>query len=96
MERIAFGPPPGNAAKLLALVQAGFVDLGFLAGSLAEHSGGAPASAPVGGGCEVDVVVDAVLPGPGALGLDQEPVAQLVAAGLVRVPSGRRGIELTP
>ena len=27
MERIAFGPPPVNAAKLLALVEAGRVDL---------------------------------------------------------------------
>jgi diaminopimelate decarboxylase len=95
MERIAFGPPPRNAAKLLALVQAGFVDLGFLAGSLAEHSGGTCLSAGRRR-IEVDVVVDAVLPGPGALGLDQEPVAQLVAEGLARVPSGRRGIELTP
>ena len=36
MERIAFGPPPVNAAKLLALVDAGVVDLGLGAGGLAE------------------------------------------------------------
>ena len=95
MERIAFGPPPTNAAKLLALVHAGAVDLDLLAGSLGESDGRTYISADRRH-VPVDVVVDAVLPGPGAIGLDQEPVARLVADGWVRVPPGRRGIELTP
>ena len=70
MERVAFGPPPVNAAKLLALVEAGRVDLDARARRRARrarrraHGRCAPGTASA----TVDVVVDAVLPGPGALG----------------------------
>ena len=49
MERIAFGPSPLNAAKLLALIVAGRVDLGHV------HGGPIP---------RFDVEIDAVMPGP--------------------------------
>ncbi len=74
MERVAFGPGPQNAAKLLALIEAGVVDVSQLAG---------PARA-------ADVHVDAVMPPPGATGRLLE---QLVAAGHLTVPAGRRGIS---
>ena len=54
LERVAFGPPALNAAKLLALVEAGRIDLGHLRGAT-------PAA---------DSVIDAVLPGPGLEGGD--------------------------
>ncbi len=52
MERVAFGPSPVNAAKLLALIEAGRIDL--------THVHGGP---PHG---DVDGEIDAVLPGPEA------------------------------
>ena len=81
MERIAFGPPPVNAAKLLALIEAGKVDLSRLTSGPAR---------------EADLVLDAVIPPPGALATDGSLVAHLVRDGHARIPHGRRGIELTP
>ena len=49
LERLSFGPPPVNAAKLDALVAAGIVDLGSLTRVTPD----------------ADVVVDAVMPQPG-------------------------------
>lgn len=49
MERLAFGPPPINAAKLRALVSAGVVDLGHLTDPPDD----------------ADAFIDAVIPGPG-------------------------------
>lgn len=76
MERLAFGPPPANASRLLALRAAGLVDF--------THLG---ASRPPRG---VDVVVDAVLPPPGVRGIRRGLAARLVRDGvLARVPGGR-------
>lgn len=80
MERISFGPPPVNAAKLLALIEGGKVDLGNLA------TGPAP---------EADIVIDAVLPPPGALDINHAPLDALLRDGHARIPLGRRGLELT-
>ena len=95
MERVAFGPPPVNAAKLLALVGAGRVDL--------DHAGGSPITTTrgvtsVGAGPArrmVDVVVNAVLPAPGVRGSGSALLAQLTADGHVRVAPRRRGLEIT-
>ena len=51
LERVAFGPPPVNAAKLLALLDAGVVDAPRAGSELAE----------------ADVVVDAVIAPPGVV-----------------------------
>jgi diaminopimelate decarboxylase len=93
MERVAFGPPAINAAKLLALVEAGRVDLGHVRGARLEHEHGRTALRSARGAQAVDVVIDAVLPGPGALG-HPGLLAQLVADGHARIPSGRRGLEI--
>ncbi len=95
MERIAFGPPPINAAKLAALIDAGVVDPSLSRGRLDLRSESTWLAQP-GGEHRVDVVIDAVLPGPGAVGLAQPPIPGLLADGLVRVATGRRGLELTP
>ena len=94
MERIAFGPPPVNAAKLLALARSGGVDLDHTCSRL-ETGDGVTRLRGGEGAAEVDVVVDAVLPGPGAMGARQPPIEGLIADGLVRVADGRRGLELT-
>jgi uncharacterized NAD(P)/FAD-binding protein YdhS len=80
LERVAFGPAPVNTAKILALIDAGRVNLGHLR----EPRLG-----------RVDVVVDAVLPPPGALGLRSPLLEQLVGDGHARLVEGGRGLEVT-
>jgi len=83
LERLAFGPPPVNARKLLALLDAGLVDVA--AGEVDDLAERACA----------DAVVDAVLPPPGARDTGDEPWTALLAAGLVSLPEGGRGIRVT-
>ena len=78
MERIAFGPPPVNAAKLVALSDAGILCL--------DRTGTAPASG-------IDGRVDAVLPRPGADSGDPGPLGALIRAGVLTL-QGRRGIRV--
>jgi uncharacterized NAD(P)/FAD-binding protein YdhS len=94
MERVAFGPSPRNAARLLALVEAGVVDLSVVAGGQLRERDGCTFVAAHGLEHEVDVVVDAVLPGPGVLP-GQDPLLDgLLADGHARVPPGRRGLDV--
>jgi uncharacterized NAD(P)/FAD-binding protein YdhS len=94
MERVAFGPPPVNAAKLLALVEAGRVDLTHVRGAQLTSRHGRTALISERGERAVDRVVDAVLPAPGSLG-HAGLLAHLVADGHARIPNGRRGLEVT-
>jgi diaminopimelate decarboxylase len=94
MERVAFGPPVINAAKLLALGRAGVVDLDHADATLAVREG-TPVMLAVDGERQADLVIDAVLPGPGAgVDLRQPPIDGLLERGLARIAPGRRGIEL--
>ena len=95
MERIAFGPPPANAAKLLALVAAGRVDVSFVRGSQLTTAGRVTSLGRDGAGMPVDVVVDAVLAAPGAHGARSALIEGLVAGGSARVAPRRRGLEVT-
>ena len=65
LERVAFGPPAINAAKLLALVEAGRIDLGNLRGATLKARGaaGIELRSPHGARA-VDVALDEVLPVP--------------------------------
>jgi diaminopimelate decarboxylase len=94
MERIAFGPPPMNAAKLLALVEAGRVDLSHVRGGTLGTREGRTAVRSERGERALDVVIDAVLSPPGALGRCGL-LADLVAAGSARIAPCRRGLEVT-
>lgn len=80
MERVAFGPAPANTAKILALIDAGRINLGHL---------GEPRAG------RVDAVVDAVLPPPGARGLRSSILEQILHDGHARVVAGGRGLEVT-
>ena len=86
LERFAFGPPPVNAAKLLALIDAGVVDTTFL-----DDGAGIDQLA-----ASSDVVIDAVLPPAGVLGTIQPAVEGLVAAGIASIRPGRRGLAVDP
>ena len=94
MERIAFGPPAVNAAKLLALIAAGRVDLSHVHGGELVTAGGRTLLQSAHGSTAVDVVVDAVLPGPGAAG-HGGLLGDLIARGHARVLPSRRGIDVT-
>lgn len=89
MEPVAFGPPPVNAAKLLVLCDLGLVDASSLTTDAIDRTGH---HGPV----PVDVVVDAVLPGPGVVTGDATLPGRLVAAGLLARADGRRGIAHAP
>ena len=95
MERLAFGPPALNAAKLLALVEAGLIDLGHLRGGRLASVGEQTAIRSDLGEQPVAAVIDAVLPGPGASGYGGL-LGCLVACGFARVRPGRRGLDVTP
>lgn len=96
LERLAFGPPPVNAAKLLALVRAGLVDARHLRGGALRTSEGITTleSPNDAAALDVEVVIDAVLPEAGALGSHQDLFAELLEDGWVRIAAGRRGIEI--
>jgi len=94
LERVAFGPAPLNVAKLLALVDAGRIDLRHVRGAAIRSHGGRTLLCSEHGERPVDVVVDAVLPGPGAAGERSEPLRGLLDRGHVRVAPGRRGLDV--
>ncbi len=94
LERVSFGPPADGVRKLLALVDAGIVDLANVAGGALREDAGRTILDGPRGRCDVDVVVDAVLPGPGARAADPGVVGGLLAAGHARLRPGRRGIEV--
>ena len=89
LDRFAFGPPLETARELLAMVDSGTVDLSWVdAGTTISQHGiqGMPA-----GSAPADVVVDAVQPPPGLVGV-ADPLAQhLLERNLVLVRPGRRG-----
>jgi len=78
LERLAFGPPPVNAAKLLALVDAGILS---------------PSSGPQADFDRINVEINAVIAPPG-LSEAQAPLGGLRSAGFLRLPPGARGIEV--
>ncbi len=94
MERVAFGPPAINAAKLLALVEAGRVDLTCVAGGRVTSAAGQATLDSDDGARAIDLVIDAVLPGPGAAG--SPLLAQLVGHGHARIARGQRGLDVAP
>ena len=93
LERIAFGPPPENAAKLLALIDAHMVDPCALKGASVDAAGLRWRAGP---GPRADVVVDAVLPPPGVAQLPDSLPGQLGAAQLLMSAKGRRGVAIDP
>jgi uncharacterized NAD(P)/FAD-binding protein YdhS len=94
MERLAFGPSPQNAAKLLALIDAGRVRLNHVQGGRLETRNQITQLCSVGAESRLDCVVDAVLPGPGARGSKNALIDHLIADGHARISAGRRGLEV--
>ncbi|MGO2821486.1 MAG: FAD/NAD(P)-binding protein [Brachybacterium tyrofermentans] len=94
LDRFAFGPPLDTARELLAMVDSGAVDLSWVdAGTTITAQGiqGLPA-----GSASADVVVDAVQPPPGLVGVSDPLARHLLETGLVSVRPGRRGAVIDP
>lgn len=101
MERLAFGPPATNMARILALIEGGWVDLSAL------H---APDVAPKGAGFEViprptrasesresldvDYLVDAVIARPGADRSEGTILGGLLKDGFVSIQGGTEGVRV--
>lgn len=94
MERVAFGPPAENAARLLALVDAGVVDLSIAAGSKLHEREDGLALELDNKIRPVDVVVNAVLAPHGANPDPSPLVASLLESGLARPMPSAPGIEV--
>jgi diaminopimelate decarboxylase len=94
LERLAFGPPAINAAKLLALVAAGRVDLTHVAAGRLVTSDAGTTLRSSHGQRAVDVVVDAVLTEPGVPRSRTGLLRRLVTDGHARTLTGMRGVDV--
>lgn len=65
MERIAFGPPPGNLARMVSIARAGHLDLRFVRHPGIRASQGCLVLESGGASLRLDALVNAVLPPPG-------------------------------
>ncbi|WP_010533565.1 FAD/NAD(P)-binding protein [Brachybacterium squillarum] len=91
LERLAFGPPLDTARRLLAMLDSGALDLSWLdAGVRITGDGlhGIPE-----GSAPADVVLDAVLPPPGAIAVNDPLLGSLLADAGLHVRPGRRGVR---
>ena len=83
LKRYSYGPPLSSARELLALIDAGRVDLSFAANpEIAETARGWTLKAE-DEDSEVSVIIDAVLPSPDLHSINVPPLPDLMAKGLV-------------
>lgn len=96
LERVGFGPCAENVAKLLALVDAGWVRLDHASGGRLVDRIGVTELHSAAGAVAVDRVIDGVLPGPGVERSGRAPLERMLAADLVAVAPGQRGVRVDP
>ncbi|QDV23618.1 FAD/NAD(P)-binding protein [Aureliella helgolandensis] len=93
MERIAFGPPAENLRRILALIDAGIIDLRFVSGELGLTAEQQPRLRAEYFEMEITHCVNAVIPSP--LNVSQNgPLAPLLKRGVIRRLHGTQGIEV--
>lgn len=85
LERVGFGPPPGNTARLLALIDAGIVDTRLMDSAATDTAGLVQQS-------NADAVVDAVLAPQGVVA--GTLADSLVRQGLAQVVTTGRGLDV--
>ncbi len=83
MERIAFGPPAENLARILALIDSGVVDLRFLQGSTLATCSDGLVLRNSSQQTAIDKLIHAVIPAPGATAAGG-PLASLEQQGVLR------------
>lgn len=94
MERLAFGPPAENAARLLALVRCGRLDLSWIDAHDTDFAGRRPRLRRGSDSRAVDVWVNAVLAPPGIAPPCADLYRHLLEDGLVRLVSGTAGADI--
>lgn len=88
MERLAFGPPAENVGRILALIDAGIVDLSMLGQPANTTLPNFDQSSPT-------VAIETRIPGPEDL-QPNSVVAQLLQDGYLSRQQGSRGIQVDP
>lgn len=95
LERVGFGAPAENIARLIALADAGTLDLSHLQSAGVANERERLVLTGPDGSRPIDVVVDSVLPPPGAD--HSTPLwGALLRRGVVRTGSATSGIEVAP
>jgi uncharacterized NAD(P)/FAD-binding protein YdhS len=79
----SYGPPLASARELLALIDAGLVDLSFATNPEITNSAQGWTLQAEGQAAEVSVIVDAVLPAPNLSGIAAPPLPDLISHGLL-------------
>lgn len=95
MERLAFGPPADLAARYLALVRAGKVDLRFVEAPEVKLDEGGVLLRHGDASLRADLLVDAVLAPPGAAPAGSPLLSRLEAQGYLRIVPGTAGVDVT-
>ncbi|MFG6590789.1 FAD/NAD(P)-binding protein [Sulfitobacter sp. 1A12157] len=83
LKRYSYGPPLSSARELLALIDAGLVDLSFATNPQITDSAQGWTLQAEGGAAEVSVIVDAVLPAPELSGIVGPPLPDLISQGFL-------------
>lgn len=92
MERLAFGPPAENVGRLIALIEAGIVNLDYLRAELVSDQNGLTLKSE-GKQIAVDRLINAVIPDCGQFAEDSL-LEQLLSSGKVRRMLGAGGIAV--
>lgn len=96
MKRYSYGPPLSSACELLALIDAGLVDLSFVTDpEIADTVQGWSLRAERRQG-EVSVIIDAVLPPPDLSHIKVPPLPNLIAKGWVTPVSANLAAAIEP
>jgi uncharacterized NAD(P)/FAD-binding protein YdhS len=95
MERLAFGPPASNLARMVALARGGRLDLRVVRAPRVRAQEGRLVLEAAGVPVPIDVLVNAVIPPPG-VHRDTPLLMRLVARGHARRATGLNGLMVTP
>lgn len=95
MERLGFGPPAENVERIVALAEAGVLDLAFAGGGVLEEGPDGPRLVLGERRLDIDAVVDAVIP---AAGVDEESdlLGRLLRDDELCTAPGTHGVKVTP
>lgn len=92
MERLAFGPPAENIGRLIALIDAGIVDLDYLQADFVAHEN-KPMLETAGKQMVADRLINAIIPNKDQFAKDSL-LEQLLSSGRIRRMLGAGGIAV--
>lgn len=92
LERLAFGPPAENVGRLIALIEAGIVNLAYLQAEFVAHPNRLVLES-TGKQMTVDRLINAVIPAPDQF-MENSLLQQLLSSGKIRRMLGAGGIAV--